>query len=190
MYGTGSDDREEFLGGNPQQPQQQGSQYNFNYYGGATAEPSTANPSVAPEYPTAAATGTPSQFNQFSHSASAGSTANAAAFTTGSAFDNIDISRNNSKFSSGTPFETVHEFVSVSNRVKQPFLKNIIILHLFLEIPKLFGFDYSTHWSSLVSFHLLIICFHPEGNPIRRFLCGRLCPRNLLVKHFPIILES
>lgn len=41
-----------------------------------------------------------------------------APFSNSNTFDNIDISRNGNRFSSGTPFETVHEFVSVSNKVK------------------------------------------------------------------------
>lgn len=114
MYGVGTgDDREEFL---RSQQQQGGSQYNFNYFSGAEAP---VVPSVTPEYPTAS-TSTAAQ-SQFNHSASTGSATNAAPFAAGGAFDNIDISRNNSKFSGGTPFETVHEFVSVSNRVNRKF---------------------------------------------------------------------
>lgn len=130
MYGVGgNDDREEFLRAQQQQQQQPGgSQYNFDYYAGATEaslSSAPAGPTVTPEYPTAStSTTSQSQFNQFNHSASTGSATNAAPFSTGGAFDNIDISRNNSKFSSGTPFETVHEFVSVSNRVSHEYIRN------------------------------------------------------------------
>lgn len=125
MYGGGSHyeaEQEEFLKQQQQQQQQPGgSQYNFNYYdpSGIPAAPS----SVTPEYPTVAPTSglASGQYNPFSHSASTGSVgpAPSAARSAGmSAFDNIDISKNNQKFSGGTPFETVHEFVSVSNKVR------------------------------------------------------------------------
>ena len=117
MYGGGNEaaDKEEFL---RQQQQHQNSQYNFNYYPGEASNP--AAPAVAaPEYPTASS-GVTSQFNQYGQSAS--STASAPApfgQSASGAFDNVDISRNNQKFSGGTPFETVHEYVSVSNKVRK-----------------------------------------------------------------------
>ena len=161
MYGGGGGvggneaENEEFL----KQQQSSSTQYNFNYYDSSTIPPAS---SVTPEYPTAS---TGAQFNQFSHSASAGSATGRA-----SAFDNIDISRNK-KYSGGTPFETVHEFVSVSNKVKRSVLSKqlnnyvvVIIQSMYTEIPKLFGFYYSSHWSTLVNFHLLIISLHPSCN--------------------------
>lgn len=46
--------------------------------------------------------------------------ANSNAFQ-GNAFDNVDISRGSGRLSGSTPFGTVHEFVSVSNKVKNSF---------------------------------------------------------------------
>lgn len=54
----------------------------------------------------------------------------------GAPFDNVDISRGPSKFSSGTPFETVHEYFSVSNKV-QTGEKNLIFIYYnsYLSLP-------------------------------------------------------
>ena len=115
MYGGGNEaaDKEEFL---RQQQQHQNSQYNFNYYPGEASNP--AAPAVAaPEYPTASS-GVTSQFNQYGQSAPSTAPAPFGQSASG-AFDNVDISRNNQKFSGGTPFETVHEYVSVSNKVRK-----------------------------------------------------------------------
>lgn len=115
MYGhneTGGD-REEFL-----KQQDQNSQYYYGGMGDSTTATISAGPTAgAAGYPTTSTSNYSStstsaaqtQFNQF------GSTASGA-------FDNVDISRNNQqqqKFSSGTPFETVHEYFSVSNKVKK-----------------------------------------------------------------------
>lgn len=136
-------EQEEFL--KQQQQQGQSSQYNFNYYdpSATMAPPST----VTPEYPTASTASAQSQFNQFSHSASTGS---AAGITGGgmAAFDNIDISRGGQKFSGGTPFETVHEFVSVSNKVTS---RIIIIVILNISFFLLFIFrNFKTFWIPLL----------------------------------------
>lgn len=136
-------EQEEFL---KQQQQGQSSQYNFNYYDSSAtmAPPSTGPSTLTPEYPTASAQ---SQFNQFSHSASTGS---AAGMTGGgmTAFDNIDISRGGPKFSGGTPFETVHEFVSVSNKVTSSIIMIVILNISFFCL--VFFRNFKTFWILLL----------------------------------------
>ena len=95
-----------------------GSNDNFNYYSQPQSHSQAyaqapLNPQVAPEYPTHSV-----QFGNNPFSASANLTSGSTGIGTGNvnSFDNVDISRNN-RFSGGTPFETVHEFVSVSNKV-------------------------------------------------------------------------
>jgi hypothetical protein len=70
-----------------------------------------------------------------------------------SAFDNVDISRsNNQKFSGGTPFETVHEFVSISNKVRRRRRRRrrmnifIFIFYFILSIIILYYRNSKTFW--------------------------------------------
>ncbi len=87
----------------------------FNFYSQPTPQqPEYLGQQSNPQYPQAAQASTLSPPNQYAFSGSAGSNV---------AFDNVDISRSNSnRFSGGTPFETVHEFVSVSNKVRRGIL--------------------------------------------------------------------
>lgn len=102
-------------------------QYNFNSGGGAggSGDFNYYSQPAQPEYPGQFSQGSQPQYpqaqtsslsppNQYAFSGSAGN-------NNMQAFDNVDISRggggNFNKFSGGTPFETVQEFVSVSNKV-------------------------------------------------------------------------
>lgn len=96
-------------------------EYNFNY--GSTENSASsggyygqqaASASAAPPFH-------PQQAHQPIYSTAGSSSVNpsvGAGFSASNAFDNVDMSRNGNRFSSGTPFETVQEFVSVSNKVK------------------------------------------------------------------------
>lgn len=88
---------------------------NYNYYSQSQNQQqqqqpfitATTGPTPTTGYPTfATSASSPPQAHPFSANSNA--------------FDNVDISRsgNGNRFSSGTPFETVHEFVSVNNKVK------------------------------------------------------------------------
>ena len=110
------------------------SEYNFNYNaeydGGHSAGASgyygqhqpAQQPTPQPIYSTGPMTG----------ANLTGSQSAAGGFSASNAFDNIDISRNGNRFSSGTPFETVQEFVSVSNKVKLGETKFILMLFPFI----------------------------------------------------------
>ena len=114
-------------------PGSSGAEYNFNYTANAAGtgystgyyenQPQQSQQSQQPQqfqhaqqqqsiYSTGPMSGTPSGIPS-----TGGGASSSAAFSGSNAFDNIDISRNGNRFSSGTPFETVHEFVSVSNKV-------------------------------------------------------------------------
>lgn len=101
-------------------PGNSGNEYNFNYNAGAVnsgyyGQQESQQPQQTP-------------FQQQGYSTSGNPS---AGFSTSNAFDNVDISRNGNRFSSGTPFETVQEFVSVSNKVRRRFLCEFIQFIIF-----------------------------------------------------------
>lgn len=106
MYNNEEEEKDKMFPGNS------GNEYNFNYSAGAvnSGVADSANSGYYGQ-----------QQPQQSHFQQQGYSTNAnpsAGFSTSNAFDNVDISRNGNRFSSGTPFETVQEFVSVSNKVR------------------------------------------------------------------------
>lgn len=90
-------------------------QYNYDYNYGSTSAPANDNFNF---YSQPQSHGqVQSQIPFQSSSLNSGVAPSAAGSQFGGAFDNVDISRAGKRLSGGTPFETVHEFVSVSNKV-------------------------------------------------------------------------
>ena len=117
-------------------PGNSGTEYNFNYNAGTSGAGSNSvnsgyyGQAHQPQQPHQPLQSQPiHQQAIFSTGQMAGGPSSSG-FGASSAFDNIDMSRNGNRFSSGTPFETVQEFVSVSNKVKWKLF--IIPLHLLL----------------------------------------------------------
>lgn len=119
-------DEKEYLNGYSQQPVQP---VDYNYLHNSSYAPAQLQ---HPLYPQAQAQTQPAQ-GQFQAQAHYAGNMNSAvppsAFGTSNAnaFDNVDISRGG-RLSGSTPFGTVHEFVSVSNKVFSRSFLNLFIV--------------------------------------------------------------
>lgn len=111
MYGSEIErDEKEYLTGYQQQQQQQQQPMDYNNY----SQNSNSFPTAQPQHPLHSQT-TPNYAGNFGNTLNYQATSNLNTNNLNS-FDNVDISQGG-RLSGSTPFGTVHEFVSVSNKV-------------------------------------------------------------------------